>query len=226
MDLPETIAAEYLRRGAVIDIGSAVSRGWALVRDNMGLLIGASVLGWLITIGLAFVPVVGWVVGFVLLGGLDYMIIRRIRGEAVQIGDVFAGFNLAFLHLALAGLVKWLLTSLGFMLCILPGIYLAVAYVFALPLVIDKKMEFWPAMEVSRQVVHRHWWSIFALGIVLWIIACVGFLVCFVGALVTIPVASAALMYVYEDLFGPEGRAPDAGPSETGSAPAVAPSPV
>lgn len=225
MDLPETIAAEYLRRGAVIDIGSAVSRGWALVRDNMGLLIGASLLGWLITIGLAFVPVVGWVVGFVLLGGLDYMIIRRIRGEAVQIGDVFAGFNIAFLHLALAGLVKWLLTSLGFVLCILPGIYLAVAYVFALPLVIDKKMEFWPAMEVSRQVVHRHWWSIFALMIVLWIIACVGFLACFVGALVTIPVASAALMYVYEDLFGPEGTALAAGPNQTGSAPAV-PSPV
>jgi hypothetical protein len=225
MDLPETIAAEYLRRGAVIDIGSAVSRGWALVRDNMGLLIGASVLGWLIAIGLAFVPVVGWVVGFVLLGGLDYMIIRRIRGEAVQIGDLFAGFNLAFLHLALAGLVKWLLTSLGFMLCILPGIYLAVAYVFALPLVIDKKMEFWPAMEVSRQVVHRHWWSIFALVIVLWIIACVGFLACFVGALVSIPVASAALMYAYEDLFGPEGAALSAGPSQTGSAPAV-PSPV
>jgi hypothetical protein len=224
MDRPETIAAEYLRRGAVIDIGSAVARGWALVRDNMVLLIGASLLGWLITIGLAFVPVVGWVVGFVLLGGLDYMFIRRIRGEAVQIGDVFAGFNLAFLHLALAGLVKWLLTSLGFMLCILPGIYLAVAYVFALPLVIDKKMEFWPAMEVSRQVVHRHWWSIFALVIVLWIIACVGFLACFVGALVTIPVAAAALMYVYEDLFGPEAAAPRAG--LTGPDPVVPPSPA
>jgi hypothetical protein len=226
MDLPETIAAEYLRRGVVIDIGSAVSRGWALVRDNMGLLVGASLLGWLITIGLAFVPVVGWVVGIVLLGGLDYMFIRRIRGEAVQIGDVFAGFNLAFLHLALAGLVKWLLTSLGFVLCILPGIYLAVAYVFALPLVIDKRMEFWPAMEVSRQVVHRHWWSIFVLVIVLWIIACVGFLACFVGALITIPVASAALMYVYEDLFGPEGAALVAGLSQTDSAPAAPPSPV
>ena len=68
----------------------------------------------------------GWVVGIVLLGGLDYMFLRRIRGEAVQIGDVFAGFNIAFLHLALAGLVKWLLTSLGLVLCILPGIYLAV----------------------------------------------------------------------------------------------------
>src|SRR6266566_8641912 len=24
-------------------------------------------------------------------------------------------------------------------------------------------MEFWPAMEVSRRVVHHHWWSTFAL---------------------------------------------------------------
>ncbi len=202
MDAPETIAAEYLRRGAVIDIGRTVSRGWALVRDNMGVLIGATVLSWIITIGVAWVPVLGWAVGIVLVGGLDYMFIRRIRGETVQVGDVFAGFNLAFLHLTLAGLVKWLFTSLGFVLCILPGIYLAVGYLFALPLVIDKKMEFWPAMEVSRRVVHHHWWSTFALVIVLALIAAVGFLACIVGALVTIPVASASLMYVYEDLFG------------------------
>jgi uncharacterized membrane protein len=204
MDAPETIAAEYLRRGAVIDIGGAISRGWELVRVNMGVLVGATVLGWVITCGVAFVPVVGWAVGIVLLGGLDYMFIRRIRGEAVQVGDVFAGFNIAFLHLTLAGLVKWLLTSLGFIVCILPGIYLGVGYVFALPLVIDKRMEFWPAMEVSRRVVHHHWWSIFGLVIVLALVAFAGFLICLVGALVTIPVASASLMYVYEDLFGPE----------------------
>jgi glycerophosphoryl diester phosphodiesterase family protein len=207
MDTPETIAAEYLRRGAVIDIESAVSRGWALVRDNMAVLIGATVLGWLISLGLAFVPVVGWAVGFVLLGGLDYMFLRRIRGEEVQIGDLFAGFNIALLHLVLAGLVKGVLTSIGFLLCLLPGIYLGVGYVFALPLVIDKKMDFWPAMEVSRQVVHRHWWSIFALVIVLALIAIAGCIACVVGLLFTIPVASAALMYVYEDLFGQQAAA-------------------
>jgi hypothetical protein len=207
MDEPEVIAAEYLRRGGVVDIGSSISRGWALVRDNLGVLAGATVLGWLVTIGLAFVPVLGWVVGIVLLGGLDYLFIRRIRGETVQVGDMFAGFNLAFLHLTMAGLVKWLLTSLGFVLCVLPGIYLSVGYVFALPLVIDKKMEFWPAMEVSRRVVHRHWWSTFALVIVLALIALAGFLICLVGAIVTVPVATASLMYSYEDLFGPEAQA-------------------
>lgn len=159
-------------------------------------------LGWLVTIGLAFVPILGWIVGFVLFGGLDYMFLRRIRGEEVQIGDVFAGFNLALLDLTMAGLVKWLLTSIGLILCVLPGIYLAVGYVFALPLVIDKKLEFWTAMEVSRRVVHEHWWSVFALLIVLALVAGAGFLLCGVGALITIPLASAALMYVYEDLFG------------------------
>jgi uncharacterized membrane protein len=181
------------------------------VRDNMGVLIGATVLGWLITIGLAFVPIVGWVVGFVLLGGLEYMFVRRIRGEEVQIGDVFAGFNLALLNLALAGLMKWLLISLGLVLCILPGIYLAVGYVFALPLVIDKKMEFWPAMEVSRRVVHHHWWSTLGLVIVLALVALAGFLACGVGALISIPVASAAFMYVYEDLFGAAAAAQSGG---------------
>jgi uncharacterized membrane protein len=57
-------------------------------------------------------------------------------------------------------------------------------------------------MEVSRRVVHEHWWSMFALVIVLALVAFVGFLVCGVGEIITIPIASAALMYVYEDLFG------------------------
>ena len=92
--------------------------------------------------------------------------------------------------------------ALGLMLCILPGIYLAVGYVFALPLVIDKKMEFWTAMEVSRRVVHKHWWSMLALVIVLALVAFAGVLLCGVGALITIPVSSAAFMYIYEDLFG------------------------
>ena len=207
MDTPEAIANGYLQRHAVIDISGAISRGWALLRDNLAVLVGASVLGWLVSVGLAFVPILGWVVGFVLLGGLDFMYIRRIRGEEVQIGDVFAGFNLAFVNLAMAGLVKWLLVSLGFVLCILPGIYLGVGYVFALPLVVDKKMEFWTAMEVSRRVVHAQWWSTLALVIVLALVAFAGFLLCGIGALITIPLSTAAFMYVYEDLFGTRAAA-------------------
>jgi uncharacterized membrane protein len=74
-------------------------------------------------------------------------------------------------------------------------------------------------MEVSRQVVHRHWWSIFGLLIVLALIVVAGFLVCIVGAVVAIPVATASLMCVYEDLFGPSVALPVAAPATPGAQP-------
>jgi uncharacterized membrane protein len=152
--------------------------------------------------------VVGFLAFFinpVLFGGLAYTFTRRIRGEAPSVGDAFSGFNLAFLHLGLAGLVSFLLICVGLLLCVLPGIYLAVGYAFALPLVIDKQHDFWTAMEVSRRVVHRQWWTMFGLALVLFILNIVGVLACLVGCIVTAPISVAAAMYAYEDLFRPPG---------------------
>jgi len=219
MDTPDVIAAEYLRRSASVDIGSAVSRGWQLVMDHMGILVGGSLLAWVVIVALGCVPIIGWVLSMVLVGGLYLFFIRRIRGENVEIGDVFSGFSLAFANLALAGLMTWLLTTIGFILCILPGIYLAVGYIFVPALVIDKKLDFWPAMEVSRQVVQKHWWTIFGLAIVLALIVVAGFLACLVGVILAFPVVTAALMYAYEDLFGPTVALPAAAPATPAAQP-------
>lgn len=203
---PEQIANVYLARNVQIDIGAAVSRGWALVRDNPGPTIGGFLLLFVVTMAISLVPLLGFLAMLVLAGplsaGLDYVYIRRLRGEAAGAGDIFAGFSIAFLQLFLVYFIGALLTSLGFILCILPGIYLAVGYVFALPLAIDKRMEFWTAMEVSRRVVNRHWWSIFGYAIVAFLISCLGIIACLVGMFVALPVALAGLMYLYEDLFG------------------------
>jgi hypothetical protein len=201
----ETIAAGYLETATPIDIASCISRAWTLVRDNPGLTIGATLLMLLVSFGLAALPVVGLLAFFinpVLLGGLAYVFTRRIRGENPQIGDAFNGFSLAFLQLALGGLVSALLISVGLLLCVLPGIYLAVGYTFALPLIIDKKYDFWTAMEVSRRVVHRQWWTMFGLALVLFLLNMIGLLACLVGCIVTAPLTVAAIQYAYEDVFG------------------------
>jgi hypothetical protein len=203
---PEVVAAEYLARGTYVDVGSCVSRGWVLVRDNPALTIGATTLVALVSFGLAMLPVVGilaLIVNPVLLGGLAYMFTRRLRGESPTVGDAFAGFTLAFLQLGLAGLVSSILICIGLLLCLLPGIYLAVGYTFALPLVIDKKLDFWAAMEVSRRVVHQHWWTMFGLLLVAFLINILGILACFIGWFLAAPISIAAVMYAYEDLFGP-----------------------
>ena len=191
-----------------MDVASCITRGWALVRDNPGLTIGGTLLVILVSVGLGMIPIVGFVSFFinpVLFGGLMYTFTRRIRGEVPSVGDAFSGFSLAFLQLGLAGLVSALLICVGLLLCVLPGIYLAVGYTFALPLVIDKKYDFWTAMEVSRRVSHKQWWTLFGLLIVVFLINVIGILACFVGWIVAAPISIAAIMYAYEDLFGPRG---------------------
>jgi hypothetical protein len=205
---PEAIAADYLARKGAIDIGDCLSRGWALVRDNPGLTIGSSLLAMLVMFGIAMIPLVGLAAIFInpiVLGGVFHAFVRRMRGEAPTVGDAFSGFGPPFLHLGLAGLVSTIFICVGLLLCVVPGIYLGVAYTFALPLVIDKKLDFWASMEVSRRVINRHWWPMFGLLIVLFLLNVIGVLACFVGWIVTVPISIAAVMYAYEDLLaGPQ----------------------
>jgi len=139
------------------------------------------------------------------MGGLYWYFLRRIRGQPVTIETAFAGFSRIFLHLFLGSLVTLLLTGLGFLCLILPGIYLWVAWTFTLPLVIDKRLDFWSAMELSRKMVTRHWWKLFGLVILLALLHVAGFLVFCLGLFIAAPIATASLMYAYEDIFGATG---------------------
>jgi len=203
----DEIAGDYARRGGTIDVNRALSRAWALVREHFLVLSGAAFLAWLTMVAVTLIPVVGFFVGIVvdsvIIGGLYAAFLRRIRGQTIAVTDAFAAFgSTAVLQLVLAGLASNLLVGLGILMLVVPGIYLLVGYLFVLPLVIDKRLEFWTAMEVSRRVVHRQWWTAFALAVVLALVIAAGLLFFVVGVVVAFPVSIAALMYTYEDLFG------------------------
>ena len=100
----------------------------------------------------------------------------------MTVETAFAGFSNRFLHLFLGSFVSLLLTALGFLCLILPGIYLWVAWIFTLPLIMDKRLDFWSAMELSRKMVTRHWWKLFGFVILFWrLLHVAGFLVFCLG---------------------------------------------
>ncbi len=138
-----------------------------------------------------------------LLAGLFLYFLKKIRGETTTVETAFAGFfSKRFLHLFLAHFVMFALIGLGLVCLVLPGIYLMVAWSFTLALIIDKGLDFWPAMELSRKMVNRHWWKILFFLLVLAGVLLVGFLCCGIGVFVAAPIAIAAFMYGYEDIFG------------------------
>ena len=199
-------AREVLLQDYRIGIGDCIGRAWELIKRDFWFLVGASFVAGLIGAG-GFIPYLGAVasliIGGPMLGGLNALYLKKIRGQSASFGDIFLGFGPAFASLLGAYLICILLSTVGLMLCIVPGIYLAVSWVFAIPLVIDKRMGFWEAMELSRKVVTKHWWKVFGLLIVLGLLGIAGLLVCIVGVFVACAIGQIAILYAYEDIFHP-----------------------
>jgi hypothetical protein len=92
--------------------------------------------------------------------------------------------------------------SLMFLLGLPVFVFLTVSWFFALPLVIDKRMDFWPAMSLSWRRVAGHWWGTFGLMVVLWLLLVAGLFLCIVGVVFAGCVAFAAMAVHYDKVFG------------------------
>lgn len=204
---PKAYAEELIARAAPLDIAGCLERSWNLLKANFWPLVGATFVSLVVMIVANMIPVVGIFVGVLLTGvfygGLYLYYLRTIRGHPVELGDVFSGFTLAFVPLMLATIVSTLLISAGLLLLILPGIYLGVSYIFAYMLIIDKRIEFWAAMEISRRVITAQWWRVFGLLLLASVIAALGVVALIIGVFITVPIYLGALVYAYEDLCNP-----------------------
>ncbi len=89
-----------------------------------------------------------------------------------------------------------------FLIVFIAVVFVATNWIFTLPLIIDKGMTFWPAMQVSWKMVRKHWWQVFGLVLLVAIINIGGLLLCGIGLLFTAPIGFAAMMYGYETIFG------------------------
>jgi len=162
----ELWTAQMLAGRPRLRVGQSLRLSWKLLTENFGLLFGATALVWLIATLSAVLPFGGllyMLLKGVLYGGLYLVFLKVIRGQPAAVADTFGGFNIAFAQLMLAGFITSLLSGIGFVCCIIPGLYLFVAWTFAVPLVADRRLEFWAAMELSRKIVSRVWFEMFGL---------------------------------------------------------------
>jgi uncharacterized membrane protein len=230
-DAPPVFAPAMLTEGDYeLDIGDCISKGWELVKKNFWPVVGVTALVMVVMgvinqiFGLfsrsainemmiqhQFTPgaiatvlvvtIISAPVYTVFTAGLFKYFLKLIRGENAGVGDAFSGFGPSTGQLISLSLVQMILVLIGYVLCVIPGIYLSVAWYFAIPLIIDRQMNFWEAMELSRKMVNKHWFIIFAFLIVYGLLALAGFIACCVGFFVTMPIGFAALMYAYETIF-------------------------
>lgn len=144
--------------------------------------------------GLLMTPL--WV-GLVLVG------VAIASDRPARPASIFSWYSLT-LKLFFTYLLMGFLILLGTLLLVLPGIYLAVSYQLALPLVADKNLSPWQALEASRKAVTHKWFTFFGLWLVVLLVMLGSAVLLGIPYIWTLPAALIGLGIVYRDVFGAE----------------------
>jgi hypothetical protein len=207
-------------------ISSYLSRSWRLVCSDYWTFFLATLVATL-CMGIP-------ILSFIVMGGVSYYYLGKIRNQYRKLEDIFIGFQRQTVQLILAGLVQTLiiialLIPLGIawgicmtivgILNIPPeimfiaggGFYLlfyvaivciSVLWIFSFPLIIDRNLRFWDAMEISRRVIFKRFFPTLGLFIVIFLLSMAGLCCCYLGIFFVLPFLCAAMSYAYEDIFG------------------------
>jgi uncharacterized membrane protein len=96
--------------------------------------------------------------------------------------DFFQGFQ-NWVHLILATNIINVLIAIGLLLFIVPGIYISISYLFTVPIIVDRQVNFWEALEASRRIITKDWFSWFGFGLALFGINLISILILLPGAI-------------------------------------------
>jgi uncharacterized membrane protein len=179
--------------------GRWVGEGWAMVKDDLGVYIALALVTF----------VLGSMVPFIIQGpltaGFFMFCIKKTMNRRAEFSDLFDGFNF-FIPALLASLVIAVFVSVGTLFCIIPGIVVAASCKFTYLFIVDKRMDFWRAMEASHAVVKNDYFGFSMFLIALTLLNILGFICCLVGMLVTMPITVAAITVAYRDIVGFDPR--------------------
>ena len=135
--------------------------------------------------------------------GIHIMGMRHAESKSVSAVSIFGYFN-KIPTVFLCYFIMVIMITLGMFLLILPGIYLTIAYMFAMPLVVEKNMPAWQALEVSRKALTRKWFPMFGILLLMGIVNTLAIFTLGILWIWTIPWSVLTMSIIYTKLFGAE----------------------
>ena len=195
-----------------VKFGEWIEKGFNLYKENIATLILATVVAMLlsaVTLGILAGPMFAGVL-FITLGLFDK------TDPKPEAGSLFKGFDYflnSFLIVVVWGVA---ITVVACILSVVPCIgqlaslfvcFSATAFLmFGLFLIVDKRMEFWPASMESFNKVKTNFWPFLGFSVVTSIIGSIGAIACGIGVVVTAPIQACILTVAYREVFDQAGE--------------------
>ncbi len=154
-----------------------------------------SVLGLLLWPAIAF-----------LQAGINDVALRTARGEKTTIGQFFGGGRFVG-RFMVGGLLLGLAVGIGELLCVVPGLILALGLSMWTFVAIDRNMGAVDSLKASWEMTKGHKMTIFVLVILQVLCFIAGYIACGLGTLVVAPMLPISNAYAYLKIKGEQPRA-------------------
>ncbi len=181
--------------GAKSDTGRWVSEGWRMVTADLGTYI---IMALIFT---AINSVGSIITQGPLMVGFHIFCMKKMMNRPAEFGDLFKGFHY-FVPAMVASIIIGLFTFAGALACLVGSLVVVAIFNFTYLFIVDKRMDFWPAMQASHAVVKNDYFGFTMFALVLMLVDLLGVLCCVVGVFVAMPVTVAALTVAYKELVG------------------------
>ena len=91
-------------------------------------------------------------------------------------------------------------------------IVLSVAFTFAYPLIVDRRLSGLEAVKLSIRAGFANFWRLLGMLLLTGLISSLGMILCFVGVYLLLPITFAAIASAYEQVFGLSNLQPNSPP--------------
>lgn len=195
-------------------VGQALSYGWNTFKKNWQFLVPAFVIimiagmlpNWLHdwsrenlpTVSFAF-SIIGWIIQMITSIGVIVISLKFVDHKKAEFSDIYSHYRL-LLNYFLGSLLYGLVTILGFILLIIPGIIWGIKYQYTTYLIVDKNMGPMEAFKKSGTITTGVKLKLFWLGLAFIGVTLLGVLALGIGLIIAWPVISLAGAYVYRRL--------------------------
>lgn len=208
----------------------AIGYGWRKFKDNAGVMIAATLIVAVVGVVLGILSEViapsptyftsggdfefdagATVASFVaqaIAGTLAYIVLAMLTkgaldvvdGGRFDIGSAFGALNIP--NVLITGLLMSVLSTIGFLLCILPGLIFSIFAYFTLYFVVDKGRDPFQSLGSSFSLVSSNFGNGLLTGLLAMLVLLAGALLCLVGLLAAIPVVTLAGAYAFRRFQG------------------------
>lgn len=132
--------------------------------------------------------------------GIFMVTLGHSLGKAVDLNMVFTYYPM-FVPLAIVGVIQSIATTIGMLLLILPGLYLAIALSLAIPLKVERDLPIGDCLMTSLKLVNAKFLNVAVIATVAALAGVVGF-VTLIGWIWTIPWMAMMFAITYRQLAG------------------------